>query len=281
MSTPKEAVIDFVAGGVAGAASVVVGHPADTVKIRLQLFGAERYSGPVDCFAKLVQEEGFFALFRGLFTPLASQAFINSLMFLGYSSALKLMAGGEDKATHLQRMVAGGVAAMPQSFILCPTDLIKIRLQQDTTQYTGVRDCFMKTYRTGGITSLFQGQCATLMRDMPALSCYFSSYYFFNTNLKTCIQSEVTTSFIAGALAGAASWIIVYPMDVAKSTIQGMSSTTPLKDRRVFTVLKNIQQHHGFRQLYRGLGIALIRSLPVNAVVFPVYEGVKRLLEKL
>lgn len=203
-------------------------------------------------------------------------------MFTGYTNTLRMMSpGGEDQATHFQRIIAGGVAAIPQCFILCPTDLIKIRLQQDTTQYKGVTDCFMKTFRSGGFTSLFQGQAVTMMRDMPALSCYFASYYWFNTQLKKSISSEVTTSFVAGALAGAASWVIVYPMDVAKSTIQGMPPTSELKDRRVFTVLNNIYTQHGFGQLYRGLGIALVRSLPVNAVVFPVYEGVKRFLENV
>lgn len=234
----------------------------------------------MDCFAKLIQEEGFLALFRGMLSPLASTAVINSIMFTGYTNCLRMLAPeGESSATHFQRVISGGVAAIPQSFILCPTDLIKIRLQRDSTQYTGVKDCVMKSYRAGGIKSLFQGQICTLMRDMPALSCYFASYFYFNTALKKSIDSKVTTSFIAGAMAGAASWIIVYPMDVAKSTIQGMASTSDLKDRRVFTVLRKIQTQHGFSQLYRGLGIALVRSLPVNAVVFPVYEGVKRLLE--
>lgn len=55
---------NFVAGGVGGAFTVVVGHPFDTVKVRLQTMtsvgtGTPMYNGTFDCFKKTVARDGF------------------------------------------------------------------------------------------------------------------------------------------------------------------------------------------------------------------------------
>lgn len=57
---------NFVAGGVGGAFTVLVGHPFDTVKVRLQTMPAIQpgtqplYKGALDCVKKTVAKEGFF-----------------------------------------------------------------------------------------------------------------------------------------------------------------------------------------------------------------------------
>lgn len=311
MSTTQlnDAVIDFIAGGAAGGASVVVGHPLDTVKVRLQIFGAEKYASSAACFRDMIKTEGVSSLFRGLSSPLFSTAIINSVLFTAYTYVLNKIAtykyhdnniinlhnatyNHDDKTiiinssnnnhiTNIDRFIAGGIAAIPQSFILCPTDFLKIKLQQDTTQYKGIMDCLIKCYKIGGVTSLFQGQLATILRDSPALASYFCSYHYLNEKLKQYINNEIYTAFIAGAAAGAISWIVAYPIDVAKSTIQGLPSNSLKKDKSIIYILNNLYKNYGIQRLYRGLGIALIRSFPVNAVVFPVYETVKSYLEKI
>lgn len=64
----------FVAGGVAGAVSVLVNNGADVVKTRMQnqsvairdvSFRKPNYSSSFDCLRKIVSHEGFFALWTG------------------------------------------------------------------------------------------------------------------------------------------------------------------------------------------------------------------------
>lgn len=56
---------NFVAGGVGGACTVMVGHPFDTVKVRLQTMPAPSagikplYAGTFDCFKQTVARDGF------------------------------------------------------------------------------------------------------------------------------------------------------------------------------------------------------------------------------
>jgi solute carrier family 25 (mitochondrial carnitine/acylcarnitine transporter), member 20/29 len=49
---------DFVAGGVGGIFAVVVGHPFDLVKVRLQTAEKGVYSGAMDVVRKTIAREG-------------------------------------------------------------------------------------------------------------------------------------------------------------------------------------------------------------------------------
>ena len=184
-----DAMNDFIAGSIAGAVSVVVGQPMDTVKIRLQLFGADKYKGPIDCAIKIVKEEGFMTFFRGLLSPLLASSGINAVLFATFSGSLRLITGSSDSkavdtAKYSHIWSAGMIAAIPQAMILGPTDLIKIRMQKDSTQYKHVGDCLRQSIRSGGVSSLFQGTVCTILRDIPAIGSYFTSYNYCKRKLK-------------------------------------------------------------------------------------------------
>lgn len=57
---------NFVAGGVGGACTVIIGHPFDTIKVRLQTMPIPQpgtqalYNGAFDCLKKTVSKNGFF-----------------------------------------------------------------------------------------------------------------------------------------------------------------------------------------------------------------------------
>jgi solute carrier family 25 carnitine/acylcarnitine transporter 20/29 len=47
---------------------------------------------------------------------------------------------------------------------------------------------------------------------------------------------------------------------------------TPLGQRRILTIVREIVQREGWRSLFRGLNVTVIRAFPVNGIIFPVYE---------
>jgi solute carrier family 25 2-oxodicarboxylate transporter 21 len=60
---PLPFIYQFAAGAVAGVSEILVMYPLDVVKTRVQLqtanaTGAEAYTGMVDCFQKIVRNEG-------------------------------------------------------------------------------------------------------------------------------------------------------------------------------------------------------------------------------
>lgn len=62
---------DFVAGGVGGVCAVVVGHPFDLVKVRLQTAEKGVYNGAMDVVRKTIAREGpVRGLYAGVSAPL-------------------------------------------------------------------------------------------------------------------------------------------------------------------------------------------------------------------
>jgi solute carrier family 25 (mitochondrial carnitine/acylcarnitine transporter), member 20/29 len=53
-----QSIRDFVAGGAGGVCAVVVGHPFDLVKVRMQTAEKGVYSGAMDVVKKTVAKEG-------------------------------------------------------------------------------------------------------------------------------------------------------------------------------------------------------------------------------
>ncbi|KAJ9059175.1 hypothetical protein DSO57_1005098 [Entomophthora muscae] len=79
---------ELIAGTFAGWAQVVVGHPFDTVKVKLQTQTSPLiYSGPMDCVRKLIKADGIglvinvSGLFRGVTSPLVGVGACNAVIF--------------------------------------------------------------------------------------------------------------------------------------------------------------------------------------------------------
>jgi solute carrier family 25 carnitine/acylcarnitine transporter 20/29 len=71
------------AGGGGGAASLAIGHPFDTIKVRCQtdsgvggrgVNGVARFRGPMHCLGDTVHKEGLTALYRGVASPLIGKS---------------------------------------------------------------------------------------------------------------------------------------------------------------------------------------------------------------
>jgi ornithine carrier protein len=84
----EEASKDVVCGSIAGMVGKYIEYPFDTVKVRLQSQpdGVPlRYTGPLDCFKKSLQREGFIGIYRGIPAPLVGAAVETSSLFFSVS----------------------------------------------------------------------------------------------------------------------------------------------------------------------------------------------------
>lgn len=124
------------------------------------------------------------------------------------------------------------------SFISCPMELSKIRLQnQDqaagvvksgssglgTTFYKGPMDCFKQTYRQGGLRACYRGLWSTILRE-TSYGPYFLSYEIFCRALTPEGQRTQDLSsgrlVVAGGFAGIAGWLSTYPTGTFRSIAQ-------------------------------------------------------------
>jgi len=73
--------IDYISGVLGGIAVVLVGHPFDTTKTRLQTAPNGYYKGTIDCVRKTIANEGFKGFYSGIYSPLAGQMFFRAVSF--------------------------------------------------------------------------------------------------------------------------------------------------------------------------------------------------------
>jgi solute carrier family 25 carnitine/acylcarnitine transporter 20/29 len=80
----------------------------------------------------------------------------------------------------------------------------------------------------------------------------------------------------AGGAAGIAYWGLTYPIDYVKTLVQ----TDNLDNRKYSGMIDCINQRRadGIRAFFRGYTVCMMRSIPVNAGGFFVFEMVMRWL---
>ncbi|KAF0759531.1 Uncharacterized protein FWK35_00029202 [Aphis craccivora] len=124
---------DLLAGSLAGVAVVLVGQPLDTVKTKLQTFRG-LYTGPAQCLAHTYRKSGFRGLYAGSSPAMVAGVAENSVLFASYGlcqRAVAAITGARDakQMDAFSNAVAGCVASVFSSVVLCPAELVKIKLQ--------------------------------------------------------------------------------------------------------------------------------------------------------
>ncbi|PIA39935.1 hypothetical protein AQUCO_02600405v1 [Aquilegia coerulea] len=284
---------DLTAGTIGGAAQLICGHPFDTIKVKLQsqpvpLAGQlPKYAGAIDAVKKTIVAEGLGGLYKGMGAPLATVAAFNAVLFTvrgQLESILRSEPGS--RLTISQQVVCGAGAGVVVSFLACPTELVKCRLQAQSAladlsssgggvKYSGPMDVAKHVLRSeGGMKGLFKGLVPTLGREVPGNAIMFGVY----EGVKQFIAGGQDTSglgrgslIVAGGLAGASLWAVVYPTDVIKSVIQVDDYKNP-KFSGSIDAFRKILAAEGVRGLYKGFGPAMARSIPANAACFLAYE---------
>lgn len=239
---------DFIAGTIAGIAGLLIAHPFDTVKVRLQHPDlSSRYHSVTHAFATIIKEERFSGLFKGIASPLATCGFMNGLVFAAYKFFLKAQMPDDSIPSLTQVAIAGSCCGVVMSLFSAPIELIKIRQQNMLESGLGsvsVSKLIYTIHRENGLKGLFRGLTATALRDIG-----YGAYFFGSTETaeaRSIMRSEVTTGD--------------NPYRTTISTIQHSYRTG------------------GAGVFFRGLSPTMLRAIPVNMATFAVYETVAGML---
>ena len=181
--------------------------------------------------------------------------------------------------TIAQISAAGFFSAFPMTLITAPFERIKVLLQTqgqkqlapgEKPKYSGGLDVVRQLYREGGIRSVYRGSAMTLARDGPGSAAYFATYEYIKRSLtplgadgKPSTDLSLTATMTAGAAAGVAMWIPVFPADTIKSRLQSAPGRPTIGG-----TIRGIYSSGGFRAFFPGFGPAMVRAVPANAVTF-------------
>jgi solute carrier family 25 carnitine/acylcarnitine transporter 20/29 len=246
---------EFIAGSLGGMAGITVGHPVDTIRVRLQIQDPKnlKYTSFTDCFMKIIKEEKVNGLFKGLMSPLVGEMGNLALVFGIYGNMRKHVKNDDYWGITGCSLVAGITAVS----VVVPVELVKIRLQTNSKEFRGFYGCLKDIIAQGGIKNLYHGLSATLFRDIPFNVSYFLSYeYSKNYFLRGKKELSTAEYLLCGGIAGTMSWAVIYPTDIVKSIVQASE-----KKIKVMNVAQSIYRSEGIRGFYRGWTPSVLRVI--------------------
>jgi solute carrier family 25 (adenine nucleotide translocator) protein 4/5/6/31 len=167
---------DFMLGGVSGAIAKTCTAPIERVKLIIQTQDANprirsgevpRYTGIVNCFARVQSEQGFLAFWRGNFTNII-RYFPTQAFNFAFKDTFKNLFPRYDPNTDfgkffLANMASGGLAGAGSLCIVYPLDYARTRLASDVgtgkRDFKGLGDCLVKTASgEQGVLGLYNGK---------------------------------------------------------------------------------------------------------------------------
>lgn len=165
------------------------------------------------------------------------------------------------------------------TIITAPFERVKVLLQiqgqkqlapGEKPRYSGGTDVVRQLYKEGGIRSVYRGSAMTLARDGPGSATYFASYEYVKRKMtpkdadgKPSGELSLTAVMTAGGAAGVAMWVPVFPIDTIKSRLQSAEGRPTIGG-----TIRGLYASGGLKAFFPGMGPAMARAVPANAVTF-------------
>eukprot|EP00271_Cylindrocystis_brebissonii_P014359 TRINITY_DN35695_c0_g1_i1.p1 TRINITY_DN35695_c0_g1~~TRINITY_DN35695_c0_g1_i1.p1 ORF type:complete len:303 (+),score=51.39 TRINITY_DN35695_c0_g1_i1:180-1088(+) len=220
----------FLNGGLAGMGATCVIQPIDMVKVRIQIDGG----GPIGVASKMIKEEGFGSMYKGLSAGLLRQATYTTARLGSFRwLSNKAIEANDGKPLPLyQKALCGLTAGAIGATVGSPADLALIRMQADSMlpvaerrNYGNAFGALSKIATEEGVLALWKGAGPTVVRamalNMGMLASYDQSAEFFKDYAGF---SETPAVIGASTISGFTAAAFSLPFDYVKTQIQKMKA---------------------------------------------------------
>ncbi len=294
----KEFLVDFLAGGFSAAIAKTCTAPIERVKILIQTQDANpkiisgeipRYTGIVNCFTRVFQEQGMKAFWRGNFTNII-RYFPTQAFNFAFKETFKKPFPKYNPKTDFWRfflvnMASGGMAGAASLCIVYPLDYARTRLASDVGKgnekaFNGLMDCLKKTTKgPKGFFSLYNGFTVSVIGIIPYRGVYFGLYDSFRT--KNPYKNEhgfrgVISKFLIAQMVAITAGFASYPFDTVRRRLQMQSERPPEQWKYKSTVdcFTKILRDEGLKAFFKGAGANVLRTVG-SALVLVLYDEIK------
>lgn len=238
----KESFLNLIGGSVYGAASIICGHPLDTVKTKMQAQGEYLHDISMrGTIRDIWTKAGVRGFYKGAVPPFFGAMFTRSTQF----SVVEGIYTFFDKNRIMTKPIwfffdsqpsmlfAGFCAGLMRTVIECPFEYMKVRAQTGLSRH--FRD-------------LYKGFFSMAVRNSVLLATFFNLIDIVRRN--TSLYESMPGQFLMGGLAATYAWILIWPFENLKNRIQ---ADTDGKHAPWVEHFKMMYENGGLRGLYRGL----------------------------
>ncbi|KAL3280872.1 hypothetical protein HHI36_004100 [Cryptolaemus montrouzieri] len=272
------------AGAIAGALAKTSIAPLDRTKINFQI-GKSPYSTrkAFKFLRQTYKQEGFLALWRGNSATMARIVPYAAIQFTAHEQWKKILGvdATAEKKSPGKLFLSGSLAGVTSQSLTYPLDLARARMAvTKKTEYSNLRQVFVKTYREEGIRTFYRGYIPTIAGVIPYAGVSFFTYDTLKQFYKDKFHQNTTlypfVSLLFGAIAGMLGQTSSYPLDIIRRRMQ---TDTEGKYPTIFATIKYMHRTEGlWRALYKGLSMNWIKGPIAVGISFATYDNIKESL---
>ncbi|KAI7081195.1 hypothetical protein KC356_g9270 [Hortaea werneckii] len=300
------------AGALAGLISRFCIAPLDVLKIRLQLqyhslcdplngpqHSLRKPAGVLQVARDIWRHEGITGFWKGNIPAEGLYLSYGAAQFLAYRSMNQALdaleqnnSGGVKLPGTAKSFIAGAAAGTAATTVTYPLDLLRTRFAAQGTEkvYAGLLASLRDITRHEGPAGFFRGLGAGVGQIVPYMGLFFACYEALKPGMATIQLPFSSGDALAGIMASVFSKSAVFPLDTVRKRLQVQGpnraryvggAKMPEYQRGVARTLGMIVRREGWRGLYRGLAVSLIKAAPASAVTMWSYERALHLLQGL
>ncbi|XP_063962798.1 uncharacterized protein LOC129270805 [Lytechinus pictus] len=261
----KEGAIGISVGVLYGTTSVLVGHPLDTIKTKMQAQSGYEGTNMFKTLLKTLRTQGIIGLYRGSIPVLWGSGIYRSTQFGVFESVYTFLDNPTCKreipltaGLQIRVVLAGLCGSTARAIIECPLELAKIRRQ---------------TQQTWSFRGLYKGFGVTWCRTLGLMTTYFILIDTQRRHFPQIFEQRMIGPFLVSGTAATLSWWIVWPLEYMKSQVQGNYGKEMSTLQRMRLV---VRERGGFLALYRGIGPGTLRSFISNGTSMVVMANAQK-----
>jgi solute carrier family 25 carnitine/acylcarnitine transporter 20/29 len=249
--------INALAGLWGGIGLCVVGHPFETVKLKLQ---AGLFPTPMAAIRHILAHQGLQGFYAGVSSPLGLQMVFRAWLFVAFQITRDIL--GPSTSVFVCGAFTGLAAAVVES------PMLLLMNQAQARPGSSVLTRAAAIWGARGAMGFTQGMTATAIRNIPSNAYYLGVFW--------SMRERQYPPLAAGAVAGVSYWLFTYPLDAVRGC---MHADEPELSKRKYSSYRNcvatLYREGGWRRFYKGYGPCLARAVPANATFFMMAEQVR------
>lgn len=258
-------------------------HPIDTIKTRVQASNVSGviFKGPADAMRQTFAREGFGAFYKGVIPVAGAVVPRVALQYTGLAFFKPRFEG----STYLNPGVAAGICTgIVQSVcVVTPLELLKQRQQTELSakaggegRYQGSMATLRAVLRDEGVSGLYKGLSATMVRQCWGLSVKFYGYFTVKGLVQQVTQEREPQPWhgaVAGGLTNILVGVLVCPPDVVKVRMQNNGKAGTAREyKNVVDCVVQMATTEGPWAFFKGAGLRILRIAPGGMIQFYVAE---------
>jgi len=268
--------------------------------------------GYITQLRRIAVSEGFFGLWRGTGVSVLRNIPHASLVYTFYPQ-FERKTGEYFDRRGVVRVISGTLAASSVTLLTHPLDTMRVRISTQAAgqiRYPSILTTVKNVYGSEGLVAFYRGLWPTILGAGPRGGIAFGVFETLKAVSLTpelpyselsqpsdqtaqpsysISEEDIIQKLVFGGIAGCVANISVYPLDTIRRRLQTFGWNRKLGEmevslgtkmriqntKGVFRTFQDIVRVEGYRGLYKGAGLTMIKSPIAAGISFCVNDTVK------